>query len=134
MPSELKIGQTFSNIEIAEIFKCSTQGGMRRSKKTNSLVLISDQTKLYHDRWQGNILHYTGMGQIGDQDFLYMQNRTLYESNTNGVDIHLFEVHRSKEYTYCGIMKLASSPYWSTQPDITGNMRQVCMFPLISRE
>ena len=32
-------GQTFSNQEIADIFFCSTQGGMRRSNLTNSLIV-----------------------------------------------------------------------------------------------
>ena len=35
---------------------------------------------------------YTGMGLIGNQDFHYMQNKTLYESRTNGVTVYLFEV------------------------------------------
>lgn len=126
----LKAGQTLSNAELAELFMCSTQGGMRRSKRTNTLVLISDQTKLYHDRWHGNVLHYTGMGKIGDQDILYMQNRTLFESDTNGVGIHLFEVRTPKEYTYIGRVRLASEPYWETQPDEMGNERKVCIFPL----
>ena len=70
---ELQEGMTLNNNELMDTFLCSSQGGMRRSKRTNSLVLISDQTKLYNDRWQGDILHYTGMGQTGDQDFSYIQ-------------------------------------------------------------
>jgi 5-methylcytosine-specific restriction enzyme A len=42
----LRAGQVLSNQEIVNIFKCSNQGGMRRSLKTNTLVLISDRTKL----------------------------------------------------------------------------------------
>lgn len=127
---DLKAGMILTNQEIADIFLCSTQGGMRRSKRTNTLVLISDCTKLYHDQWHGSILHYTGMGQKGDQSFDFMQNRTLYESKTNGVQIHLFEVLHSRCYTYCGMVELADSPYCSEQEDQLGNMRTVCMFPL----
>jgi hypothetical protein len=46
-------------------------GGMRRSLKTNTLVLISDRTKLYKDRWENGIFHYTGMGRKGDQRLSY---------------------------------------------------------------
>lgn len=59
----LKIGQIIKNADIVEIFKCGNMGGMRRSRTTNTLVIVSDYTKgLYHDKWIGGVLHYTGMG------------------------------------------------------------------------
>ncbi len=62
----LKIGQILKNADIVEKFKCSNMGGMRRSKATNTLVIVSDYTKgLYHDKWIGGVLHYTGMGKQG---------------------------------------------------------------------
>ncbi|MDQ7864887.1 hypothetical protein RCO48_38610 [Peribacillus frigoritolerans] len=64
---KLKVGQIINNNEIADIFKCSNQGGMRRAHATNTLVIISDHTKLYDDHWEGDIFHYTGMGKKGDQ-------------------------------------------------------------------
>lgn len=65
----LEIGQVLKNNDIYEIFKCGNMGGMRRSKATNTLVIVSDYTKgLYHDKWIGGVLHYTGMGKKGDQD------------------------------------------------------------------
>lgn len=55
----LEIGQILKNSEIVEIFKCGNMGGMRRSKTTNTLVIVSDYTKgLYHDKWIGGVLHY----------------------------------------------------------------------------
>ena len=43
-------------------------GGMRHSKTTNTLVIVSDYAKvIYHDKWAGGALHYTGMGKNGDQ-------------------------------------------------------------------
>ena len=60
-----KIGQIVSNVEIVDTFGCGNMGGMRRSHSTNTLVLVTDYTKgLYHDKWIGGVLHYTGMGQI----------------------------------------------------------------------
>ena len=100
----LKIGQIIKNADIVGIFKCGNMGGMRRSRTTNTLVIVSDYTKgLYHDKWIGGVLHYTGMGKSGDQDIHWAQNATLAESDYNGVDVHLFEVIDAGEYIYCGI-------------------------------
>lgn len=64
----LKAGQELTNNELYEVFGCGNSGGMRRSKKTNSLILISSHVEsIYDDRWDGNVLFYTGMGQNGDQ-------------------------------------------------------------------
>ena len=89
----LQIGQVINNAELVEIFQCGNMGGMRRSRATNTLVIVSDYTKgLYQDKWIGGTLHYTGMGKVGDQDINWAQNATLAECSTNGVDVHLFEV------------------------------------------
>ncbi|WJQ05544.1 HNH endonuclease (plasmid) [Geobacillus stearothermophilus] len=128
---ELKPGRVLSNDEIASIFQCAPQGGMRRSIKTNSLVLISDHTKsLYEDRWDGDIFHYTGMGRVGDQSLDSRQNKTLAESTTNGVNLYLFEVFKEREYVFMGEVELADNPYQSQQLDAENNLRSVWVFPL----
>ena len=38
----LKIGQIIKNADIVEIFKCGNMGGMRRSRTTNTLFIVSD--------------------------------------------------------------------------------------------
>ncbi len=127
----LKIGQIIKNLDIVKIFKCGNMGGMRRSRTTNALVIISDYTKgLYHDKWIGGVLHYTGMGKSGDQDLRWAQNATLAESGFNGVDVHLFEVIDAGEYIYCGRIELVSKPYTDVQPGEDGNDRKVWMFPI----
>ncbi len=127
----LEIGQVINNTGLMQIFKCSQQGGMRKSNTTNTLVIVSDYTRgIYHDKWIGGVLHYTGMGLSGNQDINYMQNRTLNESGHNGVDVHLFEVMDSGQYTYCGRIKLVARPYTETQPDEDGRDRLVWMFPV----
>lgn len=127
----LEIGQIINNNTLMSIFKCSQQGGMRKSNTTNTLVIVTDYTRgIYHDKWIGGVLHYTGMGLSGDQDINYMQNRTLNESGFNGVDVHLFEVMEPGEYTYCGRIELVSKPYTETQPDQDGRDRLVWMFPV----
>lgn len=126
-----EIGQTVSNADIVNTFGCGNMGGMRRSHATNTLVIVSDYTKgLYHDKWIGGVLHYTGMGKTGDQDINWAQNATLAESNFNCVDVHLFEVMDPCEYIYCGRVKLVEKPYTETQPDESGQNRLVWMFPV----
>jgi 5-methylcytosine-specific restriction protein A len=132
---EIIPGRTYSNAEICTIFKCSSQGGMRRSLQTNTLVLISNQTLTnednpYHDSWKDSIFYFTGMGLSGDQSLEFMQNRTLGESNTNGVSVYLFEVYQPKQYTYRGRVTLASEPIKSRQKDSEGMERIVWIFPL----
>jgi 5-methylcytosine-specific restriction protein A len=127
----ISIGRKLTNNEMRELFKCGNMGGMRRSKQTGTLVIISDDTKgLYRDAWKNGVLHYTGMGKLGDQILEGNQNSTLFYSNTNGIDIHLFEVMEKSIYTYRGIVKLADKPYQSMQPDNNGNLRKVWMFPV----
>ena len=104
---------------------------MRKSNKTNTLVIVTDYTRgIYHDKQIGGVLHYTGMGLYGNQDINYMQNKTLNESDYNGVDVHLFEVMESKVYTYCGRVKLAGKPYNEIQKDKNGIDRSVWVFPV----
>ena len=129
--AQIRPGDTIDNNQLREIFKCGPQGGMRRSHKTNTLVIVSNHIKsIYDDRWMGDTFHYTGMGQEGDQSLAFAQNKTLAESNNNGVDVHLFEVFQEQEYTYIGTVTLSGPPYFEEQPDANGRIRNVCMFPL----
>lgn len=128
----LTAGDTITNAELARIFKCATQGGMRRSHRTNSLVVISDHTKHIHqDRWvSDDVLLYTGMGLEGNQSIDYRQNKTLHESPANSVTPYLFEVYDPRSYMFRGEVKLAGQPFEECQPDINGKPRTVWMFPL----
>ena len=128
-----------TNQELMNTFKVSNSGGMRRSLKTNSLVLIhnihaSTIDSIYNDVWKiedgKRILHYTGMGQEGDQSLDFAQNKTLAESEINKVDIYLFSNDKPNSYQYEGIVKLCARPYISQQKDKKGNMRNVYIFPL----
>ena len=127
----MNIGAVIDNNQLCEHFKCSPQGGMRRSLTKNSLVLISNHAKsIYDDRWLGDTFHYTGMGLEGNQVLNYSQNKTLAISNSSDISVHLFEVFKNKEYTYLGEVILAGSPYQESQIDKSGAAREVWMFPL----
>ncbi len=129
--NSLKPGTVLNNQELCEIFQCSPQGGMRRSHKTNTLVIVTNHVaSIYDDQWHGDTIHYTGMGQTGDMSLSFNQNKTLSESPENGVSVHLFEVFKDKQYTYTGEVVRVAPPYQATQPDSQGALRSVWLFPL----
>ena len=120
-----------SNEEICRVFLCSPQGGMRRSLKTNSLVLISGTRRsIYVDRWDGDVFHYIGMGLRGDQSLYDGQNWTLVSSPKNGVKIYLFAGIEKNRYRFEGQVELASDPYQEQQTDSEHRSRLVWIFPL----
>lgn len=124
-------GANLNNDDLILHFLCSPQGGMRRSNRTNTLVIVSNHVaSIYDDRWVDDVLHYTGMGQIGSQSLEFNQNRTLNESGFNGISVHLFEVFTAKTYTYVGEVVLADKPYQEMQLDVEGKERFVWIFPL----
>ncbi len=127
----LKIGNNYSNDDICNIFLCSPQGGMRRSQKTNTLVLVANHVKsIFDDRWDNGVMYYTGMGLKGEQSLDFMQNKTLAQSNENNVDVHFFEVFTERVYTYQGQAVLNDKPFQEQQDDDEGNSRNVWIFPL----
>lgn len=137
--NSLNLGDIITNEQLSKVFKCGTQGGMRRSHGTNSLVLISHHIPSakvdydrnpYEDIWtEDGILLYTGMGLEGNQDINFNQNYTLANSNSNGVVVYLFECFKEGEYTFRGIVKLVGNPFQEEQKDKNG-MRLVWKFPL----
>lgn len=127
----LSIGDEISNQQLQKIFKCGNMGGMRKSKSTGTLVIISDKTKgFYQDDWKDGILLYTGMGKYGDQVLKGNQNQTLYDSDTNGIAVYLFEVIEKAVYTFRGQVVLADNPYQTNQVSEDGRNRKVWIFPL----
>ena len=62
-------GEVYHHSKISEAFGGQTEGGMRRSKTSNTLHLIINHTASpYEDEWDGDILHYSGMGRKGNQN------------------------------------------------------------------
>lgn len=133
---DLIIGNIYSNSEIANTFKVSNMGGMRRSLKTNSLVLISKHQEkhvgsIYDDEWtKDGILNYTGMGTVGDQSINFGQNKTLTIAKKEGIKVYLFESYKDNEYYYDGEVELAGSIFQADEPDVNGDIRKVIKFPL----
>jgi 5-methylcytosine-specific restriction protein A len=128
--AEIKPGDVITNDQLTTAFRVGNSGGMRWSGAEQCLVVIADHTKsLYDDRWDGDVLRYTGMGRIGDQQ-LAGQNLRLAEQPRTDIAVHLFEVFTQNAYRYAGRVELAGSAEWEHQPDDEGNPRRVLVFPL----
>ncbi|MGB9175316.1 MAG: HNH endonuclease signature motif containing protein [Methanoregula sp.] len=135
VPVPVRPGDVIDNDTLMAIFRCSSQGAMRRSPGTNSLVLVSDHTRpACEDRWIGKTFHFTGRELSGEPGFSFNQNRALFESSENGTRLFLFEVFSEGAYTYTGDVELAENPYLSRQADREKTMRDVTVFPLKRRE
>ena len=129
-----KVGDVVTSKQIHDEFLCSTQSGMNYSSKTKTLVLFSHhEGGLYGDRWDKDILHYTGMGQLGDME-MKGPNLRLKDAEKDGTEIHLFEVFKKTEFTYRGVFVLHGKPYQETQLDKEGKPRKAWMFPIQSKE
>jgi len=129
----LTIGKGYSTYYIQDIFKHNRYRGMRHSLTTNTLVLISNHLESpYEDKWIDGILHYNGMGIIGDQKIDFMQNATLLKSRETGVELYLFEIfdNSTEKYIFMGQVELSGEPYVTMQYDKEGKYRQVWVFPL----
>jgi predicted ATPase len=110
----LDIGKKLNNQQLADKFKCSYMGAMRRSHKTNSLVLILNEEDeiisgdVGKDKSDDTFL-FMGMGHEGDQSIQYAQNRTVYYSNKNDINLYLFQ-KQHKEYEFLGRVLLGEEP------------------------
>lgn len=134
--ADLVLGSIYTHHEIIQTFEVASSGGMRRSYANNALVLLSrhhadPEQNPYEDRWKADgLFHYTVEGQVGDQSLDYRQNKTLNESDQNGISVYLFESNRDNEYVYRGEVALVKPPYPEPAPDRDGKMRRVYKFPL----
>ena len=134
---DLKQYEYYSNLDLSAIFECSTQGGMRVSRKNKTVTLISQRSgriNPYDDSLiqKDGTFVYTGMGLKGDQVVKPTnQNGKVAYSLTNGYKIYYFIATEKNKYQYIGEVKLNGEPYFIEELDIEGNIRQVIKFPLI---
>jgi hypothetical protein len=132
---DIQPGIELSSRELNDIFKGQQQGGMRYSRTTNSLVLVTDHKKfseasIYGDEWIDGVLHYRGTGQRGDQDIDFAGNGRLVQAARADTGVHLVERSGKGRYRYLGIVNLAGDPYRRNEVDVEGKIRLVWVFPL----
>lgn len=132
---DIQPGTELSSKELNSIFRGQEQGGMRYSRTTNSLLLITDRKKLsgtsiYGDEWIDGQLHYRGTGQRGDQSFDFAGNKRLVRAAQDDTGIHLAERRAKGRYRYLGRVELAGDAYRRNEIDADQKMRLVWVFPL----
>ncbi len=132
---DIQPGAELTSKELNGIFRGQEEGGMRYSRTTSSLLLVTDHkkfspTSIYGDEWIDGVLHYRGTGQRGDQDIDFAGNRRLVHAAKDGTGVHLVERCGKGRYRYLGRVDLAGDPYRRNEVDVNGNMRLVWVFPL----
>lgn len=129
----ISLGETVPAARIYDEFKCQRYKGIMASAANKALVVVADrEASVYLDRWDGDVLHYTGAGAEGDQSFeaKHMNNGKLRDSKMDGTAVYLFEKFAVNRYVYRGIVELCQEPYMENQLDKNGAIRKVCIFPL----
>lgn len=117
-------------------FGGSRQGGIGPSRSTPNILVFTDPKvgalHGYYDRWDGNVFHYTGEGQRGDQQMV-QGNKALLDHVESGRSLRVFE-GSSGDVMYVGEFMLDSTEPWyeARAPETGGGpMRNVIMFRLL---
>ena len=133
---KIKIGDVLSEEEVASVFGCQTQLGIRLNKKNHAIVIVSTTYKDdYSDYWDGDTLFYVGTNASADE-----HGQTLSgHGNNNGAlkavwtaddkpTLFLFEKYTKNSCTYKGIVTLCKEPY--KEPKSTDSDYSIWRFPL----
>lgn len=133
---DLVKGDIYNNKELSNIFKCSTQGGIRISAINKTATLIShslSKTNPYNDSGlnDNGYFIYTGMGLKGDQVVKPTnQNGKVAFSRENGYRLYYFIAIDKNKYKYIGEACLVGDYYFEEEKDYEGTLRKVVKFPL----
>ena len=137
MFSRLKVNSVYTNQDINVIFGCSLYGGIRDSKKTKSIVLVTDHQRPnpYQDEMvSSNEIIYTGSGQKGDQLITDgNKNGKVCRSKELGLRLFYFEKKRVNEYKFIGEVEYCTHTF-EIEKDVDGLDRKVIKFKLLIKE
>lgn len=109
--------------------------GINICKRTNTIVITSIHTgnRIYDDKlFEGDIMLYTGEGQVGDQT-LTVGNKAIYEAKSKNIPIYLFVRFKEQEYTYFGEVEVVDEIRYVKEKDTKGDMRNVIKFPMMQK-
>jgi hypothetical protein len=123
-------GDALTNRELVDGFRVGNSRGIRVSKATGTILLVSSvHNDLYEDRWQDGVYKYTGEGRLGDQP-MTGGNLAVADSPLSGASLLLFFKRKTNAYEFQGEVRLDAAPFAEQQPDETGLIRRVWVFPL----
>lgn len=127
-------GDVLTNRQLMEIFRVSSMGGIRVSKATGCVLVVSSvDNDLYKDRWNERMFMYTGEGRFGDQT-MSRGNLALADARSAGRPLLLFFKRKTNAYEFQGEVRVAGPVASEQQPDETGLVRRVFLFPLTTVE
>lgn len=130
----------FTNDELVRTFGVGTSRGIRYMGNAGGPkhvvfvtgaspeVVSEEEDHPYHDRWDGNVLLYTGEGLKGDQT-LSMGNLALANSRDLDFPVYGFQKRAANQYVYLGRFK-AQGYATEEQPDSDGRQRSVYVFSM----
>ena len=129
------VGKVYSAKDYSREFKCTSQSGMNYSKTTKCMVIVTKANRSdcygcneHGDKWEDDVLHYTGQGKIGDQK-LTRSNKRLANANKEDTKIHIYIKLSPNEYLYEGEAELINI-YTACENDEAGNIRTANKFEL----
>jgi hypothetical protein len=135
MDWRLKPGETVKRTTLHDEYGGGGQGGIAPSRRSPNVLIFSDrsvgQEHGYYDQWDGDVFHYCGEGQRGDQT-LTRGNRAILRHREEGRTLRVFEGVRGT-VRYLGEFEVdpAEPFYWRTAPETGGGPpRRVLMFRL----
>lgn len=128
-------GDTIVRAELNRRFGGNSQSGISPSRKSANVFIFSDpasgQQHGYLDDWDGDVLHYYGEGQRGDQQ-ITNGNKAILNHIDEGRSLRVFQ-GVGGNVTYLGEFELdAEEPsYWARAPETAGGpQRRVIVFKL----
>jgi hypothetical protein len=131
----LKPGESIERQALQAEFGGRTQGGIGPSRKSPNVFVFSDpvagEPHGYYDGWKGELFHYTGEGQYGDQR-MKSGNASILNHAQEGRALRVFDGARGT-VTYLGEFELdEKQPYYRTDAPETGDgpPREVIVFRL----
>ena len=133
--SDFELGKVYRRDDLISAFGGSFMRGINPCNKTHTIVITSVHTgnRIYDDKlFDGDIMHYTGEGQVGDQK-MTGGNKAILTAKERNVPIYLFVRFKRQEYTYFGEVVLVGEPYYEHEKDINGDMRKVIKFPMVQQ-
>lgn len=115
----LQPGETISNRRLMDIFHCACEGGIRYASKTNTIVLVVNNTKDgLPNTWKNDILEFSGR-PLKKPGTLSAANHRLHQFLSTHGDIFLFMVDKPGQYQFIGRAEPAGPMRLCTSQDIT---------------
>lgn len=101
---DLKKGEIFNNRRLMDIFHCACEGGIRYASKTETVVLVINNTKAgLPNKVEGQKISFSGRIL---KNGISGANKRLKEFLETRQPVFLFEVNKPGEYEFLGQVQL----------------------------